>query len=185
VIIVVLCVAIVCVTRSYKKGKVSIEYDKAFNDTTKVNTAITIEHNPSYDIIKTNKVDYSSDVPITPNLSYGVTTKPYSKATEDDYNYVQSKEFNQHTDLDKTIKLDINPSYGISRGKDKTTVAFSETVTKSNTKAHDSSHNATITQCNYDYVHDDRFLHQDPNYETTHDVTTCQQDDTLYIQIYI
>jgi len=221
VIVVVLCVAIMCVKRFHKKGKFPTEYDKAFNDATKLNAAVTIEHNPSYDI-KTNKVDYSSDVPVTPNPSYGVTTKPYSKATEDDYNYVQSNEFNQHTDLDKTIKLDINPSYGISRGKDRATSVFSETVTKFNTKAHDSSHNGTIAQCDYDYVHDDHFLcrnvatnaasdvskdhvqiyitvdqtkptdggeyyvinqpqSDDPNYEITHDVTTSQQDDTLYI----
>jgi len=149
---------ILFIKRSHKKGKFPIEYDKAFNDTTKANAAVTIEHNPSYDVIKFNTVDYSSDVPVTPNPSYDVTTKPYSKATEDDYNYVQSIEFTQHSNLDKAIKLDINPSYGISRGKDRAIPASSETVTKPNAKAHDSLHNATIAQCDYDYVHDDYFL---------------------------
>jgi len=87
-ITVVLCVVIVCIKRSHKKGKSPVEYDKVFYDATKLNTAVTIQHNPSYDVIKTNRVDYSSDVPVIPNPSYGVTTKPYSKATEDDYNYV-------------------------------------------------------------------------------------------------
>jgi len=156
-IAIVLCVVMLFIKRSHEKGKFPIEYDKAFNDTTKVNTAITIKHNPSYDLIKTNRVDYSLNVPVTSNPSYGVTTKPYSKATEDDYNYVQP---NEHSDLHAAIKLDINPSYGISRGKDRATPASIETVTKSNTKAHDSSHNATIVLCGYDYVHDDHFLRQ-------------------------
>ena len=134
-------------------------YDEAFYIATKLNTAVTIQHNPSYDVTKTNTVDHhSSDVLVTPNPSYDVTTKPYSKATEDDYNYVQP---NEHSNSDEAIKLDINPSYGISRGKDRATPASIETVTKSNTKAHDSSHNATIVLCGYDYVHDDHFLRQD------------------------
>jgi len=154
-----------------QKGKFTIESDKVIYDATKLNTAVTIERNPSYDVLKTNKVDYSSDVPVTPNPnpSYGITTKPYSKATEDDYTYVQPNEFNQHSDLDETIKLDINPLYGLSRRKDKATPASSETVTKSNTKAHDSSHNATIAQCDNDYVHDDHFLRRNAAINPTSD----------------
>jgi len=170
-IIVVLCVVIVCIKRSYRKGKFHIEYDKPFNDTTKINTAVTTQHNPSYNVIKTNTMDHhSSDVPVTPNPSYGVATKPYSKAIEDDQNYVQPNEFNQHSDLDETIKMDINPSYGISRGKDRVAPPYSETVMKSNTKAHDSSHNATIAQCDYDYVRDDHFLCQNAAINAASDV---------------
>ena len=43
-----------------------------------------------------------SDVPITTNPSYDVHTKPYSKTSEDEYNYVQPNEF---TDSDGYIKI--------------------------------------------------------------------------------
>ena len=49
-------------------------YDEAFYIATKLNTAVATEHNPSY-------------VPVIPNPSY-------TKATKDDYNYVQPNEFN-------------------------------------------------------------------------------------------
>ena len=57
-------------------------------------------------------------------------------------------EFNQHWDLNETIKMDNNPSYGVSMGEEKAT-AFSSTVTNS----------ATTKQYDYDYVCDDHFLH--------------------------
>ena len=58
-----------------------------------------------------------SDVPITTNPSYNVHTKPYSKASEYDYDYVQPNGLIQHSDLEDTIKMDTNPSYGASTEK--------------------------------------------------------------------
>jgi len=159
-------------------------------------------------VTKPKTVDYStsnigSDVPVTPNPSYSVTTKPYSKTSEDDdYNYVQPNELNQKSDFDKTIKMDINPSYGISTGKDRA-IAFSTAK-----KAHHSSHNATTEQYNYIcnnsvQLHQNRAINatsnstkptdkckydvinqpqsDEPNYVITCDTTASQQNDTLYI----
>jgi len=167
-ITIVLCVAIVCVRRSHRKETFPMGYDEAFYIATKLNTAVTTQHNPSYDVTKTNTVDHlyiactGSDVPVSPKPSCNVVTEFYSKTNEDEYNYVQPNELNQHSDLGGTIKMDTNPSYGVSRGED--TSAFSETVTKSDTKAHQSSHNATTEQ--YDYVRGD-FLHQNTATNTT------------------
>ena len=49
-----------------------------------------------------------SDAPITTNPSYNVHTKPYSKTSEDEYNYVQPN------DVDGYLK--IYPSTGQSHG---------------------------------------------------------------------
>ena len=88
-IIVVLCIVVLCMRRSHRK-----KGSHVVNNTTKINTNVTIENNPSYDITKANTVDHSyetinpggSDVPITTNPSYNFHTKPYSKTSEDDYN---------------------------------------------------------------------------------------------------
>ena len=150
----VLCIVIVCVRRSHEKGKFTLN-DKVLYNTTKLNTNVTIEYNPSYDVAKVNAMDngstitpgnsdfpitpnpsysthnettnkYSngqhndpggSDVPITINPSYNVHTKPYNKASEYDYDYVQPNELVQHSDLEDTIKMDTNPSYGVSTEK--------------------------------------------------------------------
>ena len=122
------------------------------------------ENNPSCDITKANTVDSlfitgGLDVPITANPSYAVLTKSYVKTSEDEYNYVQPNKFNQHSDLDGSIKMDTNPSY--ESGEDRAT-AFSTT---SDTKAHHSSHDATTKQ----YDHDDRLLHQNTAASTTGD----------------
>ena len=61
-------------------------------------------------------------------------TKPYSKTSEDEYNYVQPNEYMQHSNFDDTIKMDTNPSYGVSIEGDRATT-FSVTATNSNTKA--------------------------------------------------
>ena len=98
------------------------------DNTTKINTNIIFENNPSYDVTKANTVDYSydtinpggSDVPITTNPSYNVHTKPYSKTSEDDYNYVQPNELMQHSDVDGYIKINpnIDQSHDISPAQD-------------------------------------------------------------------
>ena len=75
-----------------------------------------MDYNPSYDVTKATTVDctyddtINLDVPITTNPSYNVHTKPYSKTSEDDYNYVQPND----TDADGYIK--IHPSIGQSHG---------------------------------------------------------------------
>ena len=145
-------------------------HQKADNDvsynTTKLNTDVTIHPNPSYDVAKANTVDSlyntikpgDSDVPITTNPSYNVPTKPYSKTSEDKYSYIQPNEFNQLSGLEDTIKMDTNPSYGVTTGGDRAT-AFS---------AH-SDIKATTKQYDYDYVCDNRLLHHITAANTTGD----------------
>ena len=163
-ITVVLCIVIVCVRRSHRKGKFPVD-DKVLYNTAKLNDNVVIENNPSYDVTKANTVGslYStiepedSDVPITANPSYAVPTKPYSKTSEDEYNYLQ---LNQYPDLDDTIKMDTNPSYGVTTGEDRA-AAFS---------AHSADTKATSKQYDYDYVCDDRLLHHNTAANTTGDV---------------
>ena len=159
-ITVVLCIVILCVRRCHRKGTFPVD-----NNTTKLNENVAIESNPAYDVTKANTVGslYStikpgdSDVPITANPSYAFPTKPYSKTSEDEYNYVQP---NQHSGLeDASIKMDINPSYGVTTG-DRAT-AFS---------AHSADTKATSKQYDYDYVCDDRLLHHNTGANTTGDV---------------
>ena len=156
-IFVVVCIVIVCMRRSHVKQKLTLN-DKALCNTAKLNTNVTIEYNPLYDVMNdgssitpdfhiTPNPSYNihiktpcyrqhnnpggSDVPITINPSYNVHTKPYSKASEYDYDYIQPNEFIQHSDLEDTIRMETNPSYGVSTEK----------------------------QYDYDYVSDDHLLH--------------------------
>ena len=118
-IIVVLCIVILCMRRSHRK-KGSHVVDNA----TKLNTNVTIDHNPSYDVTKVNTVYMEhlydtidpgdSDVPITANPSNNVHTKCYNKTSEDEYNYVQPNEFTQHSESDGYMK--IYPTTGQSHG---------------------------------------------------------------------
>ena len=62
--------------------------------------------------------------------------------------------------------MDTNPLYGVSKGEEKAT-AFSSAVTNS----------ATNKQYNYDYVHDDHFLH----HNTSATTTNAAKDDNLQI----
>ena len=138
------------------------------------------ENNPSCDT-KANTVDSlfitgGLDVPITANPSYAVLTKSYVKTSEDEYNYVQPNKFNQHSDLDGSIKMDTNPSY--ESGEDRAT-AFSTT---SDTKAHHSSHDATTKQ----YDHDDCLLHQNTAAGTTGDANihaAVDQSHNTYLSL--
>ena len=92
-IIVVLYIVILCMRRSCRKKE-----SHAVDNTAKLNTDVTLDFNPSYDVIKTPG---DSDTPVTTNLSYNVHTKPYSKTSEDEYNYVQPN------DVDGYIKIHI------------------------------------------------------------------------------
>ena len=113
-IIVVLCIVILCMRRSHRKK--GFKDDKVTYSTSKLNTDITMDHNSSYDVTKASTVDctyddtINSDVPITTNPSYNVHTRPYSKTSEDDYNYVQPND----TDVDGYIKIhpNIDQSHG-------------------------------------------------------------------------
>ena len=157
-ITVVLCVVILCMRRCHLKVD-----NNVFYNATELNTDVTIHPNPSYDVAKANTVDslYNTIrpgdlvVPITTNPSYNVPTKPYS---EDEYNYVQPNEFNQHSDLEDTIKMDNNPSYGVTTGGDRATAFSAHSDTKATTKQYD-----------YDYVCDDRLLHHITAANTTGD----------------
>ena len=175
-IIVVSCIVILCMRRSHRKKESHV-----VDNTIKLNTNVTIDHNPSYDVTKANTVDYSydtinpggSDVPMTTNPSYNVHTKPYSKTSEDEYNYVQPNELIPDQHPEGIIKMETNPSYGVSTREDRAT-AFNAT---SDTKAHQSSHDATTKQYDYAYVYDDHLLHHSKPSNATDDDET----ETLYI----
>ena len=129
-IILVLCIVILCMRRSHRKKGSNV-----IDNTTKLNTNVAIDHNPSYDITMENNPSYDiskvntmhmdhsydtinprdSDLPITTNPSYNVHTKPYSKISEDEYNYVQPNEPTQHSEFDGYIKIHptTDQSYGI------------------------------------------------------------------------
>ena len=146
IIIVLMC--IVCMRRSHRMATFPVD-NKAHSESANV----SIEKNPAYDVTKVNAIDHTyntikpgeSDIPITANPSYDVRTKPCSKTSEGDYNYVQPNESNEYLDLEDGIKMDTNPSYGLTTG-DRTTI-------------HQSSHNATTNDYDYAYTHDDHLLH--------------------------
>ena len=177
-ITVVLCIVILCMRRRYRKKRYSVD-DKVYYDLTdlKLNTGadVNMDHNPSYVATTPNTVDYSTIkprssvvsitsnpsyyVPITANPSYNVPTKPYSK-TEDEYDYVQPNQYNQHSDLDESIKMDTNPSCGVGA------ITFSATL---DIIADRSSHDATTEEYDYAYAHDDHLLHHKTAASTTGD----------------
>ena len=147
-ITVVLCIVILCMRRHCRKGTFPVD-NQVFYNTTKLNENVIIDNNPAYDVTKANTVGslYStikrgdSDVPITANPSYAVPTKPYSKAaSEGDY-----LQLNQHSSLEDTIKMDTNPSYGVTTAGGVSACSDTKAMTK---------------QCDYDYVCEDRLLHQ-------------------------
>ena len=164
IIIMLLCIAMVCMRRSHNKKAFSLSstnYNAA-----KLNTQVMVESNPSYDV---TKADYSynkqgdSDVPTTVNPPYGVSTKPYSGTNEDNYNYVQPKEPSEYLDLEDTIKMKTNPSYGVATG-DRTAA-----LNVPDTKANHSSHNAAIKDYDYAYTQDDHLLHHNMANNTSGD----------------
>ena len=109
IVIVMMCIVILCMRRrTYHKFLTKLHNNK--------NSTITKGNNPSYD--NTNPED--SDIPITTNPSYDVLAKPYSEASEDEYNYVQVNKCADYLELEGTIEIDTNPSYGVTIG-DRTT----------------------------------------------------------------
>ena len=141
---VLLCIVILCVKRSYK--------EKASSDSLPYNASkhkdIPIEQNP-YNVIEMANGTIKpgdSDIPITTNPSYDVPAKPYYKANEDEFNYVQPDESNKYCNLKDTINMDANPSYGVTTG---------DRMTTSGSMTHQSSHIVTTNECDYVNVHDD------------------------------
>ena len=67
-----------CIRRCHRERRYKVAYN-----TTKLNTHVTLNNNPSYDVTNTLDHSYStinpggSNVPITINPSYNVPTKPY------------------------------------------------------------------------------------------------------------
>ena len=165
-IIVMLCIVIVSIRRCHIKKRSAVD-----DNTTKLDTDVTTD-NPSHNV-KTDTTDHlystikaqGSNVPITINPSYNVPTKP---TREDDYKYVQPNEFVQHSELEDTIKMDTNPSYGVNIQEERAAATSSDT-------AHQSSHDATTEQYDYACVQDGHLLHHNTSANTTGDVK-----ETLY-----
>ena len=114
-IIVMLCIVILCVRRSHRKKGSPVH---VVDNTTILNTDVTIENNPSYDVTKANTLDHiydsikleDSDVI---NPTYDVHTKPCSKTNEDEWNYIQPNEPTQHSDGYIKIYPNTDQSHGI------------------------------------------------------------------------
>ena len=125
-----------------------------------LNTDVTIENNPSYDVTQVNSVTnpIHLDVPITANPSYNVPTRPYNKTSEDTYNYVQPSEFTQHSGVDGPIEMETNPSYGVCIRKEKPTA-----LGTSDTGTYRSSHDATAMEYDDVYASNDHVLHYTSN----------------------
>ena len=161
-----LCIVIVSIRRCHIKKRSAVD-----DNATKLNTDVTTD-NPLHNV-KINTTDHlcskikaqGSNVPITINPSYNVHTKP---TCEDDYNYVQPNEFVQHSELEDTIKMDTNPSYGVNTQEERAAATGSDTT-------HQSSHDATTEQYDYACVRGDHLLHHNTSANTTGDAK-----ETLY-----
>ena len=88
---------------------------------------------------------------------------------------IQSKELIQHQDLNGSTKTNVDPAYaGWSAGEDNAST-FSVDTVHSNSKAHQSSHDAIIEQHAYDYNH----MHNDSLHHYTE--ASVADDDSIYI----
>ena len=140
-IILVLCMVILCMRRS-RKGSLTLN-DKVLY-TTRLNTDVTLQDNPSYDVNKANTIVNDKtglNIPLTPNPSYWICTKACTEINED--GYAQANELIQHLGSNDNIKMEINPSYGVS--------------TREDSVATFNANGATSDPNDYDYVNDDPF----------------------------
>ena len=144
---------VLCLKRCHGKEDKNVSCNTA-----QLNTDVTIEDNPSYGVTQVIK-PRDSNVPFMTNPSYSVSTRPYSKTSEDMYNYIQPDEFTQHSDLDRSIQMDTNPSYGVSIGKENSTTLG----TISDTKTYQSSQDATAKEYDYAYASNDQVLYYSGN----------------------
>ena len=151
-----LCIVMLCVKRFYKEKASS---ERLSYNTSKLQKDIPIGQNPSYDVIEMANGGIKrgdTDILITTNPSYAAAAKPYScKASDDECNYVQTNinEPDEYLDLEDTIKMDTNPSYGVTTGDRKTAFNSSDSMT------HQPSHNTRTNEYDYANVHDDYLLH--------------------------
>ena len=161
-ITIVFFIVILFVERSHRK-ELSHLYEQVFYNRTKLSTDVKIKHNAAYNATEDVTVDslYSTinEVPYTTDSSYAVPAMPSSKTSEDEY--YDTVQTNECSDVEETVvKMDINPSHGVSTGEDK------PTATDYDTKAHQSSQ-----EYDYDDVHDDPAqLHYNMATTTTADV---------------
>ena len=109
-ITVVLCIVILCIRSCQRKGTFSVNENVSYYNTTNLNTDVTVESYPLYDIIKSTTMD-NSTIKLDSNPSYNILTKPCIKASKDS----QPNELIQHN-LDETIEMETNPSYVVNTG---------------------------------------------------------------------
>ena len=144
------------------KRKKAPSFVKASFSTTKLHNNNASEHDTSYNIIEvtssTIKRGDLADVSFTVNPSYGIPVKPYyrSKPSEDEYSYVQPDEFNQHSDLDGSIKMQSNPSYGVCIIGD----GLNNSVIIEACQSLHVEDDATVTEYDYAYAHNNHLLCQ-------------------------
>ena len=145
-ITVVFFIVLLFVERSHRREPSHV-YEQVFYNRTKLSTDVKIKHDAAYNATEDVTVDslYSTfnEVPYTTDSSYAVPAMACSKTSEDEhYDTVQA---NERSDVEETVvKMDTNPSYGVSTGEDRAT------ATDYDTKAHQSSQ-----EYDYDDVHDD------------------------------
>ena len=163
--IIVLCIAILCKRRPHGTESPHA-YDQVFYDTTKLNSYVSIEHKPSYNVTENEIGEYlystineDSNVPNTTTSPYPVPAMPSSKTSED--KTVRANEFIQHSDVEGTVKMDTN--HEISTGEDRATVTDFDT---------------TAYQSLQQYDHDD--IHDDPAHNMATD-TIADVKDTVQI----
>ena len=143
--------------------------DQVFYNTTKLNSYVSIEHKPSYNVTENETVDHSystinvedSNVPNATTSPYPVPAMPSSKTSED--KTVRANESIQHSDVEGTVKMDTN--HEVSTGEDRAT------ATDFDTKAHQS-----LQHYDHDDIHDDSAqLHHNMATDTIADVKDTVQ----------
>ena len=137
-IVIIICVMILCMRRS-RKGSLTLN-DKVLYSKAKLSTDVTLQDNPSYAVNKAAIVDDNAGLnfPLTANPSYNICTKAYFKTNENGYE--QANQHIQHLGFNDTIKMETNPSYGVSTREDSGT-----------------NFSAASDPNDYDYVTDDHF----------------------------
>ena len=140
---VVLFIVIMCIMRrSHGKEAEPHVYDEVPYNIIKLNTNGTNYETVDY-FHRTIKEDLNA--PITTNSYYSISSMSYSNGSEGEYDSVLP---NEHYDA---VKMDTDPSYGVSRVEDGAKV-FSTTGAYYSTKAHQSSQQNNSTQMHHNTV---------------------------------
>ena len=103
-ITVVLCIVFLCMRRSHRKEESPVNDSTSQLNTYDFTKAIALEH--VYDTIKLEDTDAI-------NPPYDALTKPYSKTSENEYNYIQPNELTQHSDGYSKVDPTTDQSHGI------------------------------------------------------------------------